>query len=80
MPKLLKRHATRRQEAPSLYRSSQTVPDLPAWAAADQPLSPDAPAGVVRCFVDPDELRRLLSLMAGAELVGMLMAALSARS
>ena len=25
--------------------------------------------GVVHCFIDPDELRRLLSVMAGTELV-----------
>ena len=28
-----------------------------------------SPLGVVYCFVDPDELRRLLSIMAGTELV-----------
>ena len=30
--------------------------------------------GIVRCFVDPEELRRLLSLMAGAELIAALIA------
>lgn len=66
MPKLLNRHASgsRARLAPRGGKAASAPSDPP----------PSQGQGAVRCFVDPDELRRLLSLMAGAELVGMLLA------
>jgi hypothetical protein len=63
MPKLLKRRAARRHDRLPLQRIVETAPPDQATEI-----------GAVRCFVDPEELRRLLSLMAGVELVGLLLA------
>jgi hypothetical protein len=64
MPKLLKRRATRRHDRLAVQR--MIVETAPPDQATE--------LGAVRCFVDPEELRRLLSLMAGVELVGLLLA------
>jgi hypothetical protein len=61
------------------------APDA-AGSDASDPASKFAPvpaengAGTVRCFVDPDQLHRQLTLMARAELVAMLISELAAGS
>jgi hypothetical protein len=51
---------------PTVSRSPEAADGI---EASGRYVASRSPLGVVHCFVDPDELRRLLSIMAGTELV-----------
>jgi hypothetical protein len=51
---------------PTLSRSPEAAENI---EAPGRHVASGSALGVVHCFVDPEELRRLLSIMAGTELV-----------
>ena len=58
---------------PELFAGSARGSRSAADGSIERGALSEGAVGTVRCFVDPEELRRLLSVMAGIELVSVLL-------